>query len=44
LLGRTERANDVPVAPAGGLTLVGVDYPPDADLAARAQITRARRG
>ncbi len=25
LLSRTERANDVPVAPAGGLTLVGVD-------------------
>jgi tRNA pseudouridine38-40 synthase len=43
LLGRTERANDVPVAPAGGLTLVRVDYPPDAELAARALVTRARR-
>ncbi len=43
LLARTERAGDVPVAPARGLTLVGVDYPADADLAARAQITRARR-
>lgn len=43
LLDRTERAGDVPVAPAGGLTLVAVDYPPDRDLAARALITRARR-
>ena len=43
LLGRLERANDVPVAPAGGLTLVRVDYPADAHLAARAEITRARR-
>jgi tRNA pseudouridine38-40 synthase len=44
LLGRTERANDVPVAPAAGLTLVRVDYPADDRLAARAQLTRARRG
>jgi tRNA pseudouridine38-40 synthase len=44
LLGRLERANDVPVAPAGGLTLVRVDYPADDLLAARAQLTRARRG
>jgi tRNA pseudouridine38-40 synthase len=44
LLGRHDRANDVPVAPAGGLTLVRVDYPADAQLAARAQLTRARRG
>ena len=43
LLSRTERASDVPVAPAGGLTLVRVDYPAAADLAARALITRARR-
>lgn len=43
LLTRTERASEVPVAPAHGLTLVGVDYPPDADLAARTQVTRARR-
>jgi tRNA pseudouridine38-40 synthase len=28
------------VAPANGLTLVGVDYPPDAELAARARQTR----
>lgn len=31
------------VAPAHGLTLVGVDYPPDAELAARAARTRAVR-
>ncbi len=43
LLSRTERASEVPVAPAGGLTLVAVDYPPDADLAARTRVTRARR-
>ncbi|MFP5371623.1 MAG: tRNA pseudouridine(38-40) synthase TruA [Actinomycetes bacterium] len=43
LLDRRERAGDVPVAPAGGLTLVAVDYPPDDDLAARALVTRARR-
>src|SRR3954447_10270179 len=43
LLGTTERANDVPVAPAGGLTLVRVDSPPDEALAARAAVTRARR-
>ena len=44
LLARTERSSEVHVAPAGGLTLVAVDYPPDADLAARALVTRARRG
>jgi tRNA pseudouridine38-40 synthase len=33
----------VNVAPAHGLTLVAVDYPPDADLAARAAQTRQRR-
>jgi tRNA pseudouridine38-40 synthase len=43
LLGRTVRANDVPVAPAHGLTLIRVDYPPDDALAARALVTRARR-
>ncbi|WP_369139589.1 tRNA pseudouridine(38-40) synthase TruA [Modestobacter versicolor] len=43
LLTRTSRADDVPVAPAGGLTLVRVDYPPDDELAARALVTRARR-
>ena len=43
LLARTERASDVPVAPAHGLTLVRVDYPADDDLGARTLITRARR-
>jgi tRNA pseudouridine38-40 synthase len=43
LLLRGERANEVPVAPAHGLTLVGVDYPPPADLAARASATRRLR-
>ena len=43
LLTRTERASDVPVAPAAGLTLVRVDYPSDDELAARALVTRARR-
>jgi tRNA pseudouridine38-40 synthase len=44
LLDRTERAGDVPVAPACGLTLVRVDYPAADELAARALVTRARRG
>ncbi|MCZ2812203.1 tRNA pseudouridine(38-40) synthase TruA [Modestobacter sp. VKM Ac-2979] len=43
LLARSDRANDVPVAPAGGLTLLRVDYPDDAGLAARALVTRAKR-
>ncbi|WP_448617482.1 tRNA pseudouridine(38-40) synthase TruA [Geodermatophilus sp. URMC 65] len=43
LLGRTERSSEVPVVPAGGLTLVAVDYPPDDELAARAEVTRALR-
>jgi tRNA pseudouridine38-40 synthase len=43
LLSRSERASEVPVAPAAGLALVAVDYPPDAGLAARTQVTRARR-
>ena len=37
------RDSAVTVAPALGLTLVGVDYPPDAELAARASTARARR-
>ena len=37
------RANEVAVAPAHGLTLVAVDYPPEADLAARATATRRLR-
>jgi tRNA pseudouridine38-40 synthase len=43
LFARTERSSEVPVAPAGGLTLVRVDYPVDEELAARAVVTRARR-
>jgi tRNA pseudouridine38-40 synthase len=43
LLGRDARASDVAVAPAHGLTLVGVDYPPDAELASRASVTRRVR-
>ena len=43
LLARAERASDVGVAPAHGLTLVGVDYPPDDELAARAAVTRRLR-
>jgi tRNA pseudouridine38-40 synthase len=43
LFARTERSSEVPVAPAGGLTLVRVDYPVDEELAARALVTRARR-
>jgi tRNA pseudouridine38-40 synthase len=43
LLRRAERASEVPVAPAHGLTLVAVDYPPAAELAARALATRRLR-
>ena len=37
------RTAAVHVAPAHGLTLLAVDYPPDADLATRAGATRATR-
>jgi tRNA pseudouridine38-40 synthase len=43
LLPRLERSGEVPVAPARGLTLVAVDYPPDDELAARVSLTRNRR-
>jgi tRNA pseudouridine38-40 synthase len=43
LLRRGLRASEVPVAPAHGLTLVGVDYPPAAELAARVEATRRVR-
>lgn len=43
LLERRIRSDEVVVAPAAGLTLVGVDYPPDAELAARNEVTRAMR-
>jgi tRNA pseudouridine38-40 synthase len=44
LLARTQRADEVTVAPPGGLTLVRVDYPPDDMLAVRMEVTRAKRG
>jgi tRNA pseudouridine38-40 synthase len=37
------RTNEFAVVPAKGLTLVEVGYPPDDELAARAEQTRARR-
>ncbi|GAA2065975.1 tRNA pseudouridine(38-40) synthase TruA [Williamsia deligens] len=40
LVDRTSRAADVPVAPARGLTLIGVDYPPAHEWARRAEVTR----
>lgn len=43
LLALRQRAGEVVVAPALGLTLVGVDYPPDDQLAARAEATRRLR-
>lgn len=43
LLGETARSSLVPLAPARGLSLVGVDYPDDDQLAARAASTRAMR-
>jgi tRNA pseudouridine38-40 synthase len=43
LLTATDRSSDFAAAPAQGLTLVGVDYPPDDELAARILITRDLR-
>ena len=43
LLRHTARASEVTVARAHGLTFVGVDYPDDDQLAARAEQTRALR-
>ncbi|AUS79192.1 tRNA pseudouridine(38-40) synthase TruA [Actinoalloteichus sp. AHMU CJ021] len=43
LLSRSSRVDDVVVAPAHGLALTGVDYPDDAELAARAERTRRLR-
>ncbi|MCQ4365410.1 tRNA pseudouridine(38-40) synthase TruA [Mycobacterium gordonae] len=40
LLGATSRSSDFAAAPPQGLTLIGVDYPPDDQLAARNLITR----
>jgi tRNA pseudouridine38-40 synthase len=38
-----ERTSEFKVMPARGLTLIEVGYPPDAELAARTEQTRARR-
>lgn len=43
LLERTDRSGEVTVMPARGLVLEEVGYPPDAQLAARAEQARARR-
>ncbi|KQB84286.1 tRNA pseudouridine synthase A [Corynebacterium oculi] len=43
LLEERRRSPRVPVAAAKGLSLVGVDYPSDRELAARALVTRDRR-
>jgi tRNA pseudouridine38-40 synthase len=43
LLTATCRSSDFAAAPARGLTLVGVDYPPDTELQARTVITRDLR-
>jgi tRNA pseudouridine38-40 synthase len=40
LLAATTRPSSITVAPPHGLTLVGVDYPADDELAARAELTR----
>jgi tRNA pseudouridine38-40 synthase len=43
LLSATERPSTIAVAPAHGLSLLGIDYPADEDLAARSAITRNLR-
>ncbi|OMC43546.1 tRNA pseudouridine(38-40) synthase TruA [Mycobacterium sp. IS-1264] len=43
LLAATDRSSDFAAAPAHGLTLIGVDYPPDGELASRILITRDLR-
>jgi tRNA pseudouridine38-40 synthase len=43
LLRQRSRSSEVPVAPACGLSLVGVDYPPDSKLAQRNSETRETR-
>ncbi|MGA8125960.1 MAG: tRNA pseudouridine synthase A, partial [Mycobacterium sp.] len=43
LLTSTRRSSDYAAAPARGLTLVGVDYPPEGELQARTLITRDLR-
>src|SRR4029077_3435545 len=41
LLAAGQRSSEVHVAPAHGLTLIAVDYPPPAELAVRAETARA---
>jgi tRNA pseudouridine38-40 synthase len=43
LLTAGQRSSDFAAAPARGLTLVSVDYPPDNQLAARVAVTRDKR-
>ena len=43
LLTTAHRSSDFAAAPARGLTLIGVDYPPDDELAARTLVTRDLR-
>jgi tRNA pseudouridine38-40 synthase len=43
LLTSTQRSSDFAAAPAHGLTLFGVDYPPDDQLEARTKVTRDLR-
>ena len=43
LLTSTRRSSDFAAAPSRGLTLVGVDYPPDDQLQARTKVTRDLR-
>jgi tRNA pseudouridine38-40 synthase len=43
LLDATQRSSAFAAAPARGLTLVGIDYPPDDQLAARVEVTRDLR-
>ncbi|QNE88949.1 tRNA pseudouridine(38-40) synthase TruA [Corynebacterium incognita] len=43
MLHETQRSSSIPVAPAEGLSLVGVDYPAPEELATRAAVTRDRR-
>ncbi|BCK53140.1 tRNA pseudouridine(38-40) synthase TruA [Nocardia wallacei] len=43
LLAERQRSSSITVAPAHGLSLIAVDYPPEADLAARNAQTRETR-
>ncbi|ORV14722.1 tRNA pseudouridine(38-40) synthase TruA [Mycobacterium celatum] len=43
LLSATRRSSDFAAAPPQGLTLIGVDYPPDHELQARTLVTRDLR-